>query len=67
MGYSLFKDIEARGIRAYNRGVVMMNITEDLGGDAVKGYFSRIPEEDRAEALAFYQAESVKRGYLMEQ
>lgn len=45
----------------------MMNITEDLGGDAVKGYFSRIPEEDRAEALAFYQAESVKRGYLMEQ
>jgi hypothetical protein len=46
-GYSLFDDIDDRGLQARNRAVVMKNLSADRGDDDVKEYFSMIPEAER--------------------
>ena len=46
-GYSLFDDVEDRELQAYNRAVVMRNISADMGDNAVKEYFELIPHPDQ--------------------
>ena len=50
-GYSLFDDIDDRGLQARNRAVVMKNLSEDRGDDDVKEYFNMIPEAERLPAI----------------
>ena len=50
-GYSLFDDIEDKNLQAYNRAVVMRNMSADRGDDAVKEYFEMIPHPEQMYAI----------------
>jgi hypothetical protein len=46
-GYTLFDDIQDKDLQAYNRAVVMRNISTDMGDDAVKAYCEMIPQAEQ--------------------
>jgi hypothetical protein len=50
-GYSLFDDVEDKNLQAYNRAVVMRNLSADRGDDAVKEYFEMIPHQEQLYAI----------------
>lgn len=72
-GFSLFNDIKDSKLRARNRGVIMANITADnltpnkrvtpKGAVLVLGYFTCIPEEEKAAAYNSYIESIKERGF----
>ena len=64
-GFSLFDDINDKQLRSRNRAVLLANITEDnltpnkrlteKGTVLVLGYFTAIPEDERADVQVAYE------------
>jgi hypothetical protein len=64
-GYSLFNDVEDKGLQERNRGVVLANLAENgMSGDKVRhsatadiiGYFQEIPDADKLGVLNVMKA-----------
>ncbi len=73
-GFELFKDIDDVALRTRNRAVVLANIAEDntkarrislKGVNLILGYFSAIPENERAVARTAFQDHMQERGYVV--
>jgi len=72
-GFSLFNEMKDEALRNRNRAVVMANITEDnltshkritpKGAVLVLGYFTALPENERAVALELYEQQLQQRGF----
>lgn len=72
-GFSLFNDIDDKGLRSRNRAVMLANITEDnltpnkrlteKGVVLVLGYFTSIPENERVDTQVAYESVLKERGF----
>lgn len=73
-GFSLFNEIKDSELRTRNRAVVLANITEDnltkqtkrltpKGAVLVLGYFTCIPDEEKAATQRSYQQALQERGF----
>ena len=73
-GFSLFNEIQDKELRTRNRAVILANITEDnltpnkrvtpKGAVLILGYFTCIPDEEKAEAEAACYKLMQERGFL---
>lgn len=72
-GFSLFNEIADSELRTRNRAVILANMTEDnltpnrrltpKGAVLVLGYFTCIPEEEKAKTQAAYKTALEQRGF----
>lgn len=72
-GYSLFNDIEDAELRNRNRAVILANILEHntkdsrvspKGAALILGYFSNVPQEERADVEQRFEKFVKERGYV---
>lgn len=75
-GFSLFNDIGDVVLRNRNRAVVLSNLAVDhmskktkaispKGASLVLGYFSNIPEEDRADVQERFKQRMIENGFQL--
>lgn len=73
-GFDLFDDIEDSALRTRNRAVVLTNMAEDhtrdrrinaKGAMLILGYFSSIPEGERAVVRNKFTENMKERGYAL--
>lgn len=73
-GFSLFNEIQDKELRTRNRAVILANITEDnltpnkrvtpKGAVLVLGYFTCIPDEEKADTEKAYARAMQERGFV---
>ena len=73
-GFALFNDVEDAELRTRNRAVVLANIAEDnmreqklspKGVLLVLGYFSSVPEKERAKVQTAFVESMGQRGFIL--
>lgn len=73
-GFSLFSDIDDKELRNRNRAVVLANIAENnsrnqrIGANGmglILGYFSNIPEDERADVQERFKNTMIERGFAL--
>jgi hypothetical protein len=74
-GFTLFNDVTDAQLRNYNRSVIMSNIAEfnikqekitKKGASLIIGYFDLIPDEDKKQVYASFEARMKEKNFIIE-